>query len=28
MSAHATIADAVKATQLGAHDFLEKPITT
>jgi two-component system nitrogen regulation response regulator NtrX len=28
MSAHATIADAVKATQLGAHDFLEKPFTT
>ena len=28
MSAHATISDAVKATQLGAHDFLEKPFTT
>jgi two-component system, NtrC family, nitrogen regulation response regulator NtrX len=28
MSAHATIADAVRATQLGAHDFLEKPFTT
>jgi DNA-binding NtrC family response regulator len=26
MSAHATIADAVRATQLGAHDFLEKPL--
>jgi DNA-binding NtrC family response regulator len=28
MSAHATIADAVRATQLGAHDFLEKPFTS
>jgi len=28
MSAHATIADAVRATQLGAHDFLEKPFAT
>ena len=27
MSAHATIADAVRATQLGAHDFLPKPFT-
>jgi two-component system nitrogen regulation response regulator NtrX len=28
MSAHGTIADAVRATQLGAHDFLEKPFTS
>ena len=28
MSAHGTIATAVKATQLGAHDFLEKPFSS
>jgi DNA-binding NtrC family response regulator len=27
MSGHATIADAVRATQLGANDFLEKPFS-
>jgi DNA-binding NtrC family response regulator len=28
MSGQGTIADAVRATQLGAHDFLEKPFTS
>jgi DNA-binding NtrC family response regulator len=28
MSGHATLATAVQATKLGAHDFLEKPLST